>query len=72
MLSCKYFQVPNERYVFKEQSRIRISHHIHLSFHTHAHLDLTVWLNFLWIHCLTLQHMPYKYVCVVFTLMNST
>ena len=59
MFSCKYFQVSKERYVFKEHSRIRLTTiYIH---HTHAHLDLIVWLNSLWIRCLTLQYMYCKY-----------
>ena len=58
VLLQRYFQVSNERYVFKEHSRIRLST-IHI--HTHAHFDLIVWLNFLWIQGLTLQYMYYKY-----------
>jgi hypothetical protein len=40
--------------------------------HTHAHLDLTVWLISLWIHCLALQYMLCKFVCAVSTPMSST
>ena len=57
-----YFQASKERYVFKEHSRIRLATiYIHHIFHTHAHLDLIVWLNSLWIRGLTLQYMYYKY-----------
>ena len=48
----------NERYVFKEDNRIRLA----TIFHTHAHLDLIVWPNSLWIWGLTLQYMHCKYV----------
>jgi hypothetical protein len=42
-LSSKCFKNSKERYVLKEQSRIRISHHIYPPYiHTHAHLDLIV------------------------------
>ena len=47
----------NERYVFKEHNRIRLA----TIFRTHAHLDLIVWPNFLWIRGLTLQYMYCKY-----------
>ena len=51
-----------KRYVFKEHSRIRLATiYIHQIFHTHAHLDLIVWLNSLWIQGLTLQYMHCKY-----------
>ena len=64
--SC--FQVSKERYVFKEQSSIRLAtiniHHIHP--HTHAHLDLIVWLISRWIWGLTLQHMYCKYALSCF------
>ena len=39
VLSQKHFQVSKERYVFKEQSRIRLAT---IYIHTHAHLDLIV------------------------------
>jgi hypothetical protein len=48
MFSCKSFQVSKEKYVFKGHSRIRIATIYPSSLHTHAHLDLIVWLNSLW------------------------
>ena len=39
VLLQKCFQVSKERYVFKEQSRIRLAT---IYIHTHAHLDLIV------------------------------
>ena len=63
----KCFQDPNERFVFKEHSRIRLATiFIPTIFHTHAHIDLIVWLNSLWIHCLTLQYMYCKYALCFF------
>jgi hypothetical protein len=61
MFSCNCFQVSKERYIFKEHSRIRLATIISTIFHTHAHLDLIVWLNSLWIQGLTLQYMYCKY-----------
>ena len=52
------FQVQKVRYDFKEHSRIRIAT---IYIHTHAHLDLIVWLNSLWIWGLTLQYMYCEY-----------
>ena len=52
------FLVPKVRYAFKEHSRIRLAT---IYIHTHAHLDLIVWLNSLWILGLTLQYMYCKY-----------
>ena len=52
------FWVSKERYVFKEHSRIKLAT---IYIHTHAHLDLIVWLNSLWIRGLTLQYMYCKY-----------
>ena len=64
--SC--FQVLKERYVFKEQSRIRLATtYIYPPYiHTHALLDLIVWLNSLWIRGLTLQYMYCKYALSYF------
>jgi hypothetical protein len=65
----KYFQVFKERYVFKEHSRIRLAT-IYIQsttyIYTHAHLDLIVWLNPLWIQGLTLQYMYYKFALSCF------
>jgi hypothetical protein len=41
LLSSKCFQVSKERYVFKEQSRIRLAT-IYIHYITHTHLDLIV------------------------------
>jgi hypothetical protein len=43
------------------------TYHISTIFHTHAYLDLIVWLNSLWIHCLTLQYMNCKYALFMFS-----
>ena len=42
VLLQNYFQVSKERYVFKEQSRIRLATIYPPFIHTHAHLDLIV------------------------------
>ena len=62
VLLQKYFQASKEIYVFMEHIRIRLDT---IYIHTHAHLDLIVWLNSLWIRCLTLQYMHLQ-VCSSF------
>jgi hypothetical protein len=41
MFSCKCFPVSNERYVFKEQSRIRI---VTIYIYHSAHMHILIWL----------------------------
>jgi hypothetical protein len=59
----RLFPSSNERYVFKEQSRISLATTYISTLHTHAHLDLIVWFNSLWIRGLTLQYM---FACMLF------
>ena len=70
-------KVPKERYIFKEQSRIRFSPpppHIY-PLHIYPHTCIS-WFDcmtrFFLIHCFTLQYMLCKYVCAVSTPMSST
>ena len=51
----------------------KVSHHLYPPYiHTHAHLNLIVWLNSLWIRCFTLQYMHCKYALAFSLPMNST
>ena len=63
MFTCKCFLVSIEIKVFKEHSRNRLET---IYIHTHAHFDLIVWLNSLWIRGLTLQYMYCKHALLCF------
>jgi hypothetical protein len=72
-------EISKERYISRSIVELGLAtiytYHISIILHTHAHLDLIVSLNSLWIHCLTLQYMKrhaYNYYYVFSTPMSST